>query len=244
MTRSTTIKVTLLSAAKIPSTKTTRPRADRTAPTVSNGRVGSGATGSWIPGEEDNGQDDEGLEDKGGSPADGRRDEAADQGSSGRTHPSHATDYPERPGARSEIGEEHRREDVDGWDQQGGAHPFEDGVPEDENPQSGRDGAQDRAYGVDPEPECEAAFPSPTVGQLAAGDHEGGHYQQEQRDGDLDTLDRGIQVVADVGDHHVHVRAGKTADELRERQGHEHFPERWRRSRPGGLRHQGFRDEY
>ena len=244
MTRSTTINATLLSAARIPITNTTRPRADRMAPIVSNAprrvrwhRVVDPA------GEEDNAQDDEGLKDKRSAPADGGRDEAADQGSSGRTYPPHATDHPERPGARSEVGEEHRGEDVDRRDQQGGAHSFEDRIPENENSQSRRDGTEDSPDGVDPEPQREAPFPSPTVGQLAAGNHEGGHHQEEQRDGYLDTLDCGVQVVTYIGDHDIHVRAGKTADELRQCQRHEHFPERWRRSRLGGPIHRVSRGE-
>jgi hypothetical protein len=38
----------LLSAARMPITTSTRPRADRIAPVVSNGRVGSGGSGSLI----------------------------------------------------------------------------------------------------------------------------------------------------------------------------------------------------
>ena len=40
------IRPTLVSAAMIPPTKTTRPAADKTAPTVSKGRVGSAGSGS------------------------------------------------------------------------------------------------------------------------------------------------------------------------------------------------------
>ena len=47
-TTSTAIHARLLSASRIPMTTSTKPVADRTAPTVSKGRVGSGATGSSI----------------------------------------------------------------------------------------------------------------------------------------------------------------------------------------------------
>ena len=48
-TTSTAISARLLSAAMIPPTRTTRPTADRTAPTVSKGRVGSAGSGSVMP---------------------------------------------------------------------------------------------------------------------------------------------------------------------------------------------------
>ena len=45
-TRSTAVRARLVSAAMMPPTRTTSPAADRTAPTVSKGRVGSAGTGS------------------------------------------------------------------------------------------------------------------------------------------------------------------------------------------------------
>ena len=52
MTTPTTIRTSIStkfwSAARIPPTRTTRPAADKTAPTMSNGRVGSGGTGSMM----------------------------------------------------------------------------------------------------------------------------------------------------------------------------------------------------
>ena len=57
-----------------------RPAAERTAPTVSKGRVGSAGTGSTIWRlEEDDDRDDQGLEHERGPPADRGGDEAADQ---------------------------------------------------------------------------------------------------------------------------------------------------------------------
>jgi hypothetical protein len=56
----------------------------------------------------------------------------------------------------------------------------------------------------------------------ASRDHQCRHHQQEDRDRDLDALNGGVQVLTHVGDHHVHVRAGKAANKLRERQWREH----------------------
>ncbi len=60
--------------------------------------------------------------------------------------------------------------------------------------------------------------PAVAIGELAAGDHQRRHHQQEDRDRGLHALDGGVQVMADVVDHHVHVRARETADELGERE--------------------------
>ena len=61
------------------------PTADRTAPTVSNGRVESGATRiDDPPAEQDDRPDDQGLEHERGPPADARGDQAADQRAGGR----------------------------------------------------------------------------------------------------------------------------------------------------------------
>src|SRR6185369_17598629 len=76
--------------------------------------------------------------------------------------------------------------------------------------------AHQRADPVEREPADEAALAPPSVRQLAAGDHQDRHDQQEQRDRRLDALDGGVQVLADVVDHHVHVRAREAADELSE----------------------------
>src|SRR5262249_2052607 len=56
-------------------------------------------------------------------------------------------------------------------------------------------------------------------------DHERGHHQQEEGDRDLHALNGRVQIRADVRDHHVHVRARETADELRECQRYEHLPQ-------------------
>jgi hypothetical protein len=61
----------------------------------------------------------------------------------------------------------------------------------------------------------------PAARQPAPGNHQRRHHQQEQGDRHLHSLDGGVQVLADVVDHHVHVRAGEAADELRQGEGHE-----------------------
>ena len=95
------------------------------------------------------------------------------------------------------------------------------------------DGAKHGPDRVDRQPHREAALSAPLLGQFAARDHERGHDQQEERDGDLDALDRGVKVLADAVDHDVHVRTGETADELRQGQRQEHAPQR--RSHPPGV---------
>ena len=90
--------------------------------------------------------------------------------------------------------------------------------------EAGRDRAEHRTDAVDDEAGQEAPLAAVAVGELAAGDHQGRHHQQEQGDRDLHALDGGVQVGADVVDHHVHVGAGEAADELCQRQRHEHAP--------------------
>ena len=129
----------LLSAARMPMTTRTRPTADRTAPTVSKGRVGSAGSGSSMPAaQQDDHRDDQGLEDEGRPPADRRGDEAADQRPGRGADAAHRADRAERPGARGDLGEQQRGEDVDGRDQQRGADALEDRVAEDEHAQAGR----------------------------------------------------------------------------------------------------------
>jgi hypothetical protein len=90
-----------------------------------------------------------------------------------------------------------------------GTHALEDRVPQDEDAKPRRHRAEHRADAADHQSGQEAAFPTVAIGQLAPGNHQRRHDQEEEGDGDLDTLHAGVQVVADVVDHHVHVRAGE-----------------------------------
>ena len=140
----------LLSAARMPVTTRTRPTADRTAPPVSKGRVG-------IRRQRDPrcrrlsmmiNAIDQGLEDEGRPPADGGGDEAADQRPGGGADAAQRADRPERAGTRGDLGEQQRREDVDGRDQQRRADAFEDRVAEDEDAQARGGRAQQGADAV------------------------------------------------------------------------------------------------
>ncbi len=166
--------------------------------------------------------DDDGLKDEREPPGDGGGDEPPDEWAGGGSDSTHPADDAERLGSGPQVVEQHRREDVDGWDQEGGAHTLENRVTEDQDPQPGRDGTEHRTHRVNGETQREAPLPPPSVRQLAAGDHEGRHHQQEQRDRDLHALDRGVQVLADVIDHDVHVRTGEATDELRQSEGQQH----------------------
>ena len=105
-------------------TKITRPAADKTAPTVSKGRVGIGRHRVFdLPAEKQDGHDNDGLEHEGGSPTDGRRDETSEQRSHRRPHSSEAADQAERLGSGLHVGEQDGREDVDRRDEQGGPTP-------------------------------------------------------------------------------------------------------------------------
>ena len=64
-------------------------------------------------------------------------------------------------------------------------------------------------------------------------DHQHRHDQQEQRDRRLHPLHIRVQVVADVVDHHVHIRTREAANELSKR---ERSDERARRFNPGRCR--------
>src|SRR4029453_11236945 len=174
--------------------------------------------------EQDDRGDDQGLEQERGSPADRRGDEAPDQRAGGGADAAHPADPAERPGARPQIGEKKRGEDIDGRDQQGRADAFQDRVAEDEDAEAGGNCAQQSADAVDGEAHGEAALTAPGVRQLAARDHQGRHDQQEQRDRGLHPLDGGVQVGADVVDHHVHVGTGEAADELGKSEGNQQPP--------------------
>ena len=65
------------------------------------------------------------------------RDEAADQRPGRGADAAQPADHAERPGARRDVAEPDRREDVDGRDQQGGADALEDGVAEDQHAETG-----------------------------------------------------------------------------------------------------------
>jgi hypothetical protein len=101
-------------------------------------------------------------------------------------------------------------------------------LPQDEDAEAGGGRAQERADGIDDEPDGEQALAAVAVGELAAGDHQRGHDQQEDGDRDLDALDGGVQVLAHVVDHHIHVGTGEAADELRQGERNQYLPQRGR----------------
>ena len=109
-----------------------RPRAPRRA--TSNGRVGICRQRILhLAAQPDDHRDDERLEDEGGSPTDRGGDEATDQRARRGADPAERADRPERAGARGELGEQQRGQDVDRRDQQRGADTLEDRVAEDED---------------------------------------------------------------------------------------------------------------
>ena len=178
----------------------------------------------------DDQRDDQGLEDERCPPADRRGDQAPEQRPGGGADAAHRADRAERAGPRGDPGEQQRREDVDRRDQQRRADALQDRVADDQDTQAGSGRAQQGADAVDDQAGGEAPLPAVAVGQLAAGDHQRRHHQQEDRDRDLHALHRGVQVLADVVDHHVHVRAGEAADELGQGQRNQRPSQRARRS--------------
>ena len=97
--------------------------------------------------QQDDRRDDQGLEDERGPPADSRGDHAADQRPGRGADAAEPADHAEGPGARGEVGEPQRREDVDGRDQQRRADALEHRVAEDQHAEIRRDRAQ---QGADP----------------------------------------------------------------------------------------------
>ena len=192
-------------------------RQDGSEPIEGTGRVGREGVGDPAA-EQDDQRDDRGLEDERGPPADRGGDETADQRSGRGAEASQPADDAERPSARGEVAEAQGREDVDGRDQQGGADALQHRVAKDQHPEPRRDRAEQRADPVQHEADREAALAAPTIAQLAGGDHQDRHDQQEQGDRRLHTLHGRVQVLGDVVDHHVHVRARETADELGKRE--------------------------
>ena len=178
----------------------------------------------------DDHRDDQGLEDERCPPADRGGDQAPEQRPGGGADAAHRADRAERAGPRGDPGEQQRRQDVDGRDQQRGADALQDGVADDQDTQAGGGRAEQGADAVDDQAGGEAPLAAIAVGQFAAGDHQRRHHQQEDRDGDLHALHRGVQVLADVVDHYVHVRAGEAADELGQGQRNQRPAQRARRS--------------
>ena len=176
--------------------------------------------------EQDDRRDDRGLEDERRPPADPRRDHTSDQRPCRGADTPQPADRAEGPGTRGEIAEPQRREDVDGRDQQRRTDALEHRVPEDQHAEARGDRAQQGADPVQRQAPDEAPLAAPAVGQLAARDHQDRHDQQEQGDRGLHALDGRVQVIADVGDHHVHVRARETADELGKRERKDQPPRR------------------
>jgi hypothetical protein len=82
------------------------------------------------------------LEQERGSPADGRGDQSPNQRAGGGADAPHAADAAERPGARGQVGEDERGQDVDGRDQQGRAEAFQERVAKDQDAEPGGDRAQ------------------------------------------------------------------------------------------------------
>ena len=212
-------------------TTSTSPTADSTAPRMSKGRVGSAGSGSTS----------RRLSNTITTMIKAWKTNAARQliaevirppinGPAAAPTPPIALITPNARARDVDAGEQQRREDVDRRDQQRGADTFEDRVADDEHTQTRSDRAEHRADAVHDQTEPEQPHPAVTLGQLPAGDHQRRHHQQEDRDRDLDTLDGGVQVLADVVDHHVHVRTGETADELRQRERNEHSAQRRGRS--------------
>ena len=124
------------------------PTADRTAPIASNGRVGSAASGSsrrrlsstitpttiaWKT--------------NAARQLIAGGDHAADQRPGRGADPSQPADHAEGPGARGEVGEPQRREDVDRRDQQRSTDALEHRVAEDQHAEVRRDRAD---QGADP----------------------------------------------------------------------------------------------
>jgi hypothetical protein len=170
--------------------------------------------------------DDRGLKDERRAPADRGGDHTADQRPGGGAEPAQPADHAERACAGGQVAEAQRGQDVDRRDQQRGADALEHRVAEDQHPEPRRRRADQGADPVQDESAGEAALAAPAVGQLAGRDHEDGHDQQEQGDRGLHPGHRGVEVVRDVVDHHVHVRAREAADELRERERSQEPPPR------------------
>jgi hypothetical protein len=80
---------------------------------------------------------------------------------------------------------------------------------EDQRAETGRHCAQPGTDSVQRQTSDETTLAAPTVRQLATGDHEDRHDQQEQGDRELDPLDRRVEVFANVVDHHVHFEPAK-----------------------------------
>ena len=148
-------------------------------------------------------------------------------GPGGGADASHARDHAEGPGARGDVGEEQRREDVDGRDQQRRCRHLRGSScrGSGRRDRATRRSATRRSRRPTRPMVKHRLRPHRSV-SLPPGIMKRRHHEQEDRDRDLHALHGRVEVLADVGDHHVHVRAREAADELREGERDEDLPQR------------------
>ena len=132
-----------LSACRIPNTTKNMPTADRIAPTTSNGRVGSGGTGSTIRRlSKDDHRDTTAWKMNAARQLIAVVMRPPISGPAAAPMPPNPLITPNARARRRQIAEGHRREDVDGRDQQRRADPFEHRVAEDQHAETGDSRAQ------------------------------------------------------------------------------------------------------
>ena len=163
--------------------------------------------------EQDDGNDED-LADEHQAPRARGRHPAADHRTGRDRGRCDATDDPvgQRPLLALVVLRDERR---DRRDHEHRAEALDQRPAEEQDGEVRADGRDERARGVDHQADREGTIASPDVAELRADEHERGHDQGVRGDGQLDALDRRVQVGHDLRDRHVHDAAVEHHHELR-----------------------------
>ena len=193
-------------------------RADRVeAHAGDRGRVGHPCR------ESQDAEHDDDLGDEHHPPAQVRGAQPADQRADGHRDGTGRRHQPVGPGTIG-AAEVRRHEGHDRGHDQRGAQPLENRPADDEDGKGLRQRRRERTAPVDHAADHEGTLAAEDLAELAARDHEGGHDQRVERDGQLDPGDRGADVLGHRGDGDVHDRAVEGHEELRRGQGEKDQP--------------------
>ena len=187
-------------------------RADRVEADTGNGRrVGHPS------GEAENAEHQDHLAHEDPAPAGIRREQPADQRPHGHRDGARRGHEPvgPRPLGAAEVRGHQRHHS--GHDERG-AQPFQHRPAEDEDRQGLRQRGDARTAPVDHAADHEGPLAPDDLPDLAARDHERGHDERVEGDGELNPGDRGPDVLGHGCNGHIHDRGVQGHEELRRRQ--------------------------
>ena len=167
-----------------------------------------------LPTHEEDRQHHKDLGNERSPPADGARDETANQRAGRGPKSGRGAHQAERLGARFKVGERDREDDVDRWNHERRPDPLQQGIADDQHSETLRERGQQGASPINHQTQHEAALAAEDVCELAPGNHQRGHRQGKKGDRRLNAVRGRAQILRDAGDRHVHIGAGVAGDEL------------------------------